>query len=97
MLRHSDGDGHIVRVVPRTTETVGARVKRLREEAGLSQRELTDGLDRVTYGYISRIESDRRQPSLRALREIAGRLGVTALYLETGSDRGVCPHCGRSA
>jgi transcriptional regulator with XRE-family HTH domain len=84
-------------VVPLKRETVGARIKRLREEAGISQRELAEGLDRVTYAYISRIEAGTRQPSLRALREIAGRLGVTALYLETGSDRGVCPHCDRPA
>jgi transcriptional regulator with XRE-family HTH domain len=80
-----------------TRESVGARIKQLREEAGMSQRELADGLDRVTYAYISRIESDTRQPSLRALREIAKRLGTTALYLETGSDRVRCPHCGRPA
>jgi len=80
-----------------TQETVGARIKRLREEAGLSQRELADGLDRVTYAYISRLEAGMRQPSLRALREIAKRLDTTALYLETGSDRARCPHCGRPA
>ena len=80
-----------------TRETVGARVRRLREGAGLSQRELADGLDRVTFAYVSRIEHDTRTPSLRAMRQLATRLGVTALYLETGSDRGTCPHCGRTA
>ena len=78
-------------------ETVGARIKRLREEAGMSQRELADGLDRVTSAYISRIEAGTRQPSLRALWEIASKLGVTALWLETGSDELRCPQCGRAA
>jgi transcriptional regulator with XRE-family HTH domain len=78
-------------------ETVGQRVKRLRGEAGLSQRALCKGLDRVTYAYISRIEADARQPSLSTLRKIASRLGVTALYLETGSNAVKCPHCGRAA
>jgi len=77
--------------------TVGERIKRLREEAGMSQRELTNGLDRVTYAYVSRIEAGTRTPSLRALRQLAGRLGVTALYLETGIDRVRCPHSGRPA
>jgi transcriptional regulator with XRE-family HTH domain len=78
-------------------ETVGGRVKRLREEKGLSQRELAEGLPRVGYAFISRVESGQREPSLRTLRLLAERLGVTALYLETGSDNVRCPHCGRTA
>ncbi len=78
-------------------EGVGQRIKRLRLERGLSQRALTEGLDRLTYAYVSRIEADTRTPSLRALRQLAERLDVSALYLETGSDRGRCPHCGRPA
>ena len=77
-------------------ETVGRRIERLREEKGLSQRGLAEGLYRVSYAFISRIESGQREPSLRTLRLLAERLGVTPLYLETGSDHGVCPHCGRS-
>ena len=83
--------------MPRKHEKVGQRILRLRKEAKLSQRELTDGLDRVTYAYISRIEVGTRQPSLRALRELAPRLGVTPLFLEMGSDAVTCPHCGRKA
>jgi transcriptional regulator with XRE-family HTH domain len=83
--------------VATTRESIGQRVERLRYERGLSQRELAEGLERVTYAYISRIEHDTRTPSLRALRQLAERLGVTALYLETGSDRVRCPHCGRTA
>jgi transcriptional regulator with XRE-family HTH domain len=43
----------------------------------------------------SRIETGAREPSLRAIRKLAEKLGVTALYLETGSDDAVCPYCGR--
>jgi transcriptional regulator with XRE-family HTH domain len=74
-------------------ETVGRRLKRLREERGLSQRELAE--PGVSYAYISRIEAGARQPSEKALRALAPKLGVTALYLEAGSDDGACPHCGR--
>lgn len=71
---------------------IGTRLRRLRVERGLSQRDLAS--PGVSYAYISRIEAGTRQPSLTALRKLAAKLGVTALYLETGHD-GRCPHCGR--
>lgn len=63
-------------------ETVGHRLKRLREQQGLSQRELSE--PGVSYAYISRIEAGARRPSVRALRKLARKLGVSAEYLETG-------------
>ena len=74
-------------------ESLGRRLKRLREERGLSQRDLSE--PRISYAYISRIEAGARNPSEEALRALAPKLGVTPLYFETGSDRGVCPHRGR--
>src|SRR5438876_10923324 len=65
-------------------ETVGQRLRRLRQERGLSQRELA--CPGVTYAYISRIEAGARRPSVKALRKLARRLGVAAEYLETGSE-----------
>lgn len=75
-------------------ETIGQRVRRLRLERGLSQRELRE--PGVSYAHVSRIEAGTRQPSLKALRTLANRLGVTALYLELGSDSVRCPHCERN-
>lgn len=66
-----------------TAESVGQRIKRLRLENGLSQRALS--APGISYAYISRIEAGTRQPSVKALRKIAGKLGVTPEYLETGS------------
>src|SRR5437870_2588630 len=63
-------------------EGVGARLKRLRVERGLSQRDLS--APGISYAYISRIEAGARTPSVKALRQIAGRLGVTVEHLETG-------------
>jgi len=63
-------------------ETVGQRIRRLRVARSLSQRELSG--PGVSYAYVSRIESDNRKPSLKALRHIAGKLGVDAELLETG-------------
>jgi hypothetical protein len=38
-------------------ESIGERIKRLRLGQGMSQGELTDGLPRVSYAFVSRIES----------------------------------------
>jgi tetratricopeptide (TPR) repeat protein len=67
-----------------TTETVGARLKRLRLQRGLSQRDLSS--PGVSYAYISRIEAGARTPSVKALRKLAQKLGVSVDYLETGRD-----------
>jgi transcriptional regulator with XRE-family HTH domain len=68
---------------PAAGETIGQRLKRLRLERGLSQRELA--APGVSYAYISRIEAGTRQPSVKALRRLAAKLEVSAAYLETGS------------
>ena len=65
-------------------ETIGQRLRRLRHERGLSQRELSS--PGVSYAYISRIEAGARRPSVKALRMLARKLGVSADYLETGSE-----------
>ena len=65
-------------------ETIGQRLRRLRHERGLSQRELAG--PGVSYAYISRIEAGARRPSVKALRMLARKLGVSADYLETGSE-----------
>src|SRR3954447_2549230 len=65
-------------------ETVGQRLRRLRRERGLSQRELAS--PGVSYAYISRIEAGARRPSVKALRQLAPKLGVSVEYLETGRD-----------
>ncbi len=65
-------------------EAIGGRLKRLRRERGLSQRELSG--PGVSYAYISRIEAGARTPSVKALRMLARKLGVSVEYLETGQD-----------
>ncbi|MFY9578036.1 MAG: helix-turn-helix transcriptional regulator [Gaiellaceae bacterium] len=63
-------------------ETIGARIKRLRLERGMSQRDLS--APGISYAYISRIEADARTPSVKALRLISNKLGVTVEHLERG-------------
>jgi transcriptional regulator with XRE-family HTH domain len=65
-------------------ESIGQRLRRLRLERGLSQRELSS--PGVSYAYISRIEAGARRPSVKALRQLARKLQVSPEYLETGSD-----------
>ena len=67
-----------------TAESVGARLRRLRLERGFSQRDLSS--QGVSYAYISRIEAGARTPSVKALRKLARKLGVSVEYLETGSE-----------
>lgn len=61
----------------------GRRLVDLRRRAGLSQRDLVVGLP-LTAAYVSRIENGERYPSVRIIRELAGRLRVSADYLEAG-------------
>jgi transcriptional regulator with XRE-family HTH domain len=65
-------------------EPIGSRLKRLRLERGLSQRDLSS--PGVSYAYISRIEAGARTPSVKALRMLAKKLAVSVEYLETGRD-----------
>jgi tetratricopeptide (TPR) repeat protein len=74
----------LIRVSDIEAETIGQRLRRLRAERGLSQRELS--APGVSYAYISRIEAGARRPSVKALRLLARKLGVSAEYLETGSE-----------
>jgi len=76
-------------------KSVGERVRTLRVALGISQRELAE--PGVTYAYGSRIEAGQRRPCEKALRSLAAKLGTTAHYLETGSEHGRCPHCGRES
>ncbi|SMH48983.1 cupin domain-containing protein [Maritimibacter sp. HL-12] len=55
---------------------VGARLKILRQKAGLSQRQLAERAE-VPHGQISMIETGRSSPSVASLRRILGGLGIT--------------------
>ena len=65
-------------------QAIGDRLREARLRAGLSQRELSE--PGVSYAYISRIEAGVRTPSVKVLRKLAPKLGVTVSWLETGQD-----------
>jgi DNA-binding XRE family transcriptional regulator len=60
---------------------VGSRIKALRGELGLTQRDLAS--PGLSYAYISRIEAGTRTPSLSALIELADRLNTNVKGFKT--------------
>lgn len=64
------------------TETIGQRIRRLRQERGLSLRDLAE--PGVSYTYLSRVETGHRMPSVQVIRKLARRLSVPAEYVESG-------------
>jgi tetratricopeptide (TPR) repeat protein len=69
---------------PTAQESIGERLRRLRREKGFSQTALSG--PGVSTAHISRIESGQREASVKAIRRLARKLGVSPDYLETGSD-----------
>lgn len=63
-------------------EQVGARIRRVREQAGLTQSDLARA--GCTAAYVSRIEKGERTPSLQLFREFAAILGVSEEFLTFG-------------
>ena len=58
--------------------TMGERLRRAREEAGLSQRQVCG--DQITRNQLSQLEHDRVGPSVETLRYLAGQLGRPVSY-----------------
>ena len=54
--------------------TMGERLRRAREEAGLSQRQVCG--DQITRNQLSQLEHDPVGPSVETLRYLAGQLGL---------------------
>ena len=61
---------------------IGKRLRRLRLERGLTQRELAE--PSYTHAYVSSIEAGRRRPSREATEHFAKKLGVGVEELITG-------------
>jgi transcriptional regulator with XRE-family HTH domain len=68
----------------RQAQAIGTRLHQQRLRLGLSQRDLAE--PGVSYAYISRIENGQRMPSVKALRKLAPKLGVSVDWLETGKE-----------
>ncbi len=60
-------------------DTLGNKLKRLREKMGLTQKELATQVG-ISHSLIGQIETDRIQPSLATLSSLAEALGVSTCY-----------------
>ena len=60
-------------------ETLGQKVRRLREAMGITQKELGEMLG-VSYSMITQLETDRTQPSLKILNNMADIFGISSVY-----------------
>ena len=67
------------------TNSLGARIKEKRNEAGLSQEYFAELLG-VCRSSVTLYESDRRQPDYELLKAIAKVLSTTTTYLLEGED-----------
>jgi len=75
--------------------TLGERIRALRQERGLQQRQLAQKSG-LTPSMVSQIESGRLTPSLHTLGKLAGALGVSiASLFETAPDGRI--HVSRNA
>jgi transcriptional regulator with XRE-family HTH domain len=72
--------------VPKS-ETLGQRIRRVRQERGLSLARVS-GAD-FSRAFLNQVELGHSQPSTRVLRVIAGRLGTEVDYLLEGRLPGV--------
>ena len=67
--------------------SLGARIKALRLERDLQQRQLAEKAE-LTPSMVSQIESGRLTPSLNTLRKLADALGVTLAAIFDGQPSG---------
>lgn len=65
-------------------DTVGGRIKELREDAGLTQEQLAEKLYFETYRPIENLENDKKELSAELLYIIAELFGVDTDYIMKG-------------
>ena len=56
--------------------TVGEKIRKIRKERRITQRELADMLG-TTYQYVSAVERDERNPKTDTIKKFANALGVS--------------------
>jgi transcriptional regulator with XRE-family HTH domain len=89
----ADAAGPVAPTRPRPSafnRALGARLRELREERGLSQRELGSRLG-ILQSKLSKYESGTHQPSLRTLVRLASLFAVSTDYLLTGTGMAAPP------
>lgn len=59
------------------SKQLGANIKRIRTEKGMTQGDIVRALD-LDRGYVSSLENGKRNPTLAMIERIAGALGVSS-------------------
>lgn len=62
--------------MPNEAKKLGDNLKRIRTEKGLSQTDVANSLG-VSRGFVSNIESGKRNPTLSTITRLANAVGVT--------------------
>jgi transcriptional regulator with XRE-family HTH domain len=65
--------------------TLGREIKKARASLGLNQKALHE-LTGITQKYLSRIETDKAEPSFRTVTRIAKALGMSLDHLAQAGD-----------
>ena len=65
--------------------TLGQKLRKLRNDKGITQKDLADQLH-VTFQTISKWESDKNEPDLATLKEIANYFNVTLDYIASDKE-----------
>jgi transcriptional regulator with XRE-family HTH domain len=81
-------------VTTRRAETIGSRIRRLREERGFSRCQSGRAWALLHLSQPHRGRAAR--PIGEDVAKLAAKLDVAPLYLELGTDDATCPHCGRA-
>ena len=68
-------------------ETLGQRIKRIRNERGMSLAKVVR--DDFSRAFLNQVELGKARPSIRVLRVIAERLGTEVEYLLEGQQAGI--------
>lgn len=63
--------------------TIGDNIKKIRKEKKLTQQQLAKEMG-ISRSYLSDVENNRYNPSIKTLISLANKLGVTMPYLTTG-------------
>ncbi|PRO64572.1 helix-turn-helix domain-containing protein [Alkalicoccus urumqiensis] len=63
---------------------IGDNIQDLRKEKGLTQAGLAK-LMGISRSYLSDVENNRKNPSLKTIESLAEKLGVSVLYLTSGN------------
>lgn len=59
---------------------IGGKIKRYREDRQLTQTELSKSIG-ISRSYLSDVENNRKNPSIRTVENIAKKLGMTLCEL----------------